>query len=201
MITLGLTGCTASGKSTVARLLAKHGFVLINADQLGHDSYAPNRLAYKKIVDAFGATIVASDGTINRTKLGKLVFNDRKLLKVLTDIVWPEIKQLAHEQIEQLKNQPLPPDVVLEAAILLEAGWEDLVDEVWAVITPRNLVLQRALARDQITRQSIDTRLRTQLDDQERIARAHVCIHNDRELSDLQQRVEEELNRLRSRTC
>ncbi|HEY8490008.1 MAG TPA: dephospho-CoA kinase, partial [Dehalococcoidia bacterium] len=130
MITIGLTGGIASGKSTISRMLADRGAVIIDADRLGHEAYRPGTPAYRRVVEAFGPEIVGPNGEIDRAKLGARVFGNPEQMKRLTDIVWPAIRELARERIEAERRRGTRV-VVLEAAVLVEAGWFDLVDEVW----------------------------------------------------------------------
>jgi len=196
MVVLGLTGSTASGKSTVSKILTEHGFHVIYADLLGHESYKPNTPTYSQLIEVFGLHIVAKDKTIDRDKLGTLVFNDAEKMKSLTDIVWPAIQTLALERIQSYRLNHTRTPIVFEAAILLEAGWQDLVDEIWVIVSPYEQIISRALARDQTTRSAIEARLNSQLSDAERISKADVCIHNNQDLVQLELAVAEEVSRL-----
>ena len=100
-----LTGGIASGKSTAARLLENLGARIIDADKLGHRSYKKGTVAYEKLIKAFGEKIIeASSEEIDRKILGTIVFNEEKLLKKLTDIVWPAIRVLAEKVIKDIKT-------------------------------------------------------------------------------------------------
>ena len=128
---IGLTGGIASGKSTVAQALKTRGAFVIDADKLGHQAYAKGSDAFHKVVAQFGEDIVSDDGEIDRRALGAKVFADGGGLKQLTDIVWPAIYDMAAEQIQQSLKAAPETVVVLEAAVLIEAGWQQLVDEIW----------------------------------------------------------------------
>ncbi|XP_009992491.1 PREDICTED: bifunctional coenzyme A synthase [Chaetura pelagica] len=136
---IGLTGGTGSGKTSIAKLLGQLGAFLIDADKLGHAVYVPGGPAYEQVVAAFGAEIVNEDGTINRKVLGAKVFGNQEQLKSLTDIVWPEIARMVKEQIREAEAQGRAV-CVLDAAVLLEAGWQDMVHEVWTAIIPEEEV-------------------------------------------------------------
>src|SRR5215467_7180894 len=101
MLTIGLTGGIGSGKSAVVKMLAELGAQVLDADKVAQSTYAPGASAYQEVVAAFGAEIVAPDGTIDRTKLGPIVFADPARLKKLTSIVWPR----AMDRIRELTNQ------------------------------------------------------------------------------------------------
>ena len=143
MLTIGLTGGIGSGKSAVAKMLAELGAQILDADKVAQSTYAPGASAYSEVVAAFGEQIVAPDGTIDRTKLGPLVFADPAQLKKLTSIVWPRTMDRIRELTSEMraKGEKLP--IVVEAAILIEANWMPLFDEIWLVTAPRDRVIAR----------------------------------------------------------
>ncbi len=174
-----LTGGIASGKSTAARFFNDHGAHVIDADLLGHRSYEPGSPAHAQVAAAFGADVVAPDGRIDRKVLGGKVFGKPEELKKLTDIVWPAIRAMAAEEIARVRAAGTHQLIVLEAAILFEAGWQDLGDEVWVCIVDREVAIARAMARDASDRAGIERRLDAQLSNAERIARADVVVDNN----------------------
>ena len=125
-----LTGGIASGKSSAAKFLGEKGALLIDADKLGHRVYDPGTEGFTKVVAQFGEDIVSAEGEIDRKVLGGKVFGDPDGLKKLTDIVWPEIRKLAEAEIAESKATNPERVVVLEAAVLFEAGWQDIGDQV-----------------------------------------------------------------------
>lgn len=176
LIVIGLTGGIASGKSTAARYLGERGATVIDADKLGHRAYDPGTPGFDKVVAAFGDEVV-SDGQIDRRALGGKVFGDPAELKRLTDIVWPEILDLAKADIDAAKARG-ETIVVLEAAVLLEAGWEDEVDEVWVVTVEPAVAVERASARDGVDAAAVQARIDAQLSNDERVAKADTVIDN-----------------------
>ena len=174
-----LTGGMASGKSTAARDLKELGAHVIDADVLGHRAYEVGSPAHAQIVAAFGADVLATDGTIDRKALGGKVFGQPAALKKLTDIVWPAIRQMATDEIAHVKTAGAVRVIVLEAAVLFEAGWQDIGDEVWVNIIERPLAIARALQRDNLPQAALERRLDAQLSNAERIARADVVIDNN----------------------
>ncbi len=175
---IGLTGGIASGKSTAARYLGELGAHVIDADVLGHRAYEPGTGAFESVVAAFGDEIVSSQGQIDRKALGGKVFGKPEALKRLTDIVWPEIRRLAEAEMAEAQSQEPNRPVVLEAAVLFEAGWEDAVDEVWVVVVSPEVAVQRAIGRDGTDAETVQRRIAAQLSNDERKARAHVVIDN-----------------------
>ncbi|GBD23344.1 Dephospho-CoA kinase [bacterium HR29] len=198
MFVIGLTGGIASGKSTVAGYFRERGVPVIDADILGHRTYEPGAEAYSKVIEAFGNDILAADGTIDRKVLGAKVFGKPQELKRLTDIVWPAIRRLASQELAELEagGNEL---AVLEAAVLLEAGWEDLTDEIWAVIVEPELAVQRLRSRNGLDEAAAWARIRSQLSNEERVRRAHVVIENNGTLDELRDRFEREWNALSAR--
>lgn len=174
-----LTGGLASGKSTAARFLKEQGAHVIDADVLGHRTYEPGSTAHARIVAVFGDEVVGVDGRIDRKALGARVFGRPDELKRLTDIVWPAIRALAIEEIDHARALGSAPAIVLEAAVLFEAGWQDLGDEVWVNIVNREVAIARATQRDGTSREAIERRLDAQLSNQARAALADVLIDNN----------------------
>lgn len=175
MIVIGLTGGIAAGKSTVARALGERGAQVIDADRLGHRVYERGSETHRKVAEAFGAEVVAADGTIDREALGAKVFERPAELDRLTGIVWPEIRRLAKAEIDAASAEV----VVLEAAVLLEAGWDDLVDEIWVIVVEPEIAVERAVARGGLDAEAVRARIQAQLSNQERKARANRVIEND----------------------
>jgi len=174
-----LTGGIASGKSTAARFLKEQGAHVIDADVLGHRAYEPGSPAHAQVVTAFGRDVLAADGRIDRRVLGAKVFGKPEELTKLTDIVWPAIRRLAEDEIARVRAAGAARVIVLEAAVLFEAGWQDLGDEVWVNIVERAVAIARAMQRDNIPQSTIEKRLDSQLSNAERIARADVVIDNN----------------------
>jgi phosphopantetheine adenylyltransferase/dephospho-CoA kinase len=178
VLVIGLTGGIASGKSTVAKHLAARGARVIDADKLGHRAYEPGTQAHREVIAAFGADVCAADGAIDRAALGARVFGRPAELKRLTDIVWPEIRRLAEKEIAAIRARDPRAVVVLEAAVLFEAGWGSLVDEIWVVVVERAVAVQRAVARGGLSAQQVEARIDAQLTNDERKERAHAVLDN-----------------------
>ena len=174
-----LTGGMASGKSTAARFLKEQGAHVIDADVLGHRTYEPGTPAHAQVVAAFGRDVQAAGGKIDRKALGARVFGKPAELKKLTDIVWPAISALAIKEISRIKEAGTAHVIVLEAAVLFEAGWQDNGDEVWVVIVERETAIARAMQRDNMPRATAEGRLDAQFSNAERVARADVVIDNN----------------------
>ncbi|MFN8638274.1 MAG: dephospho-CoA kinase [Dehalococcoidia bacterium] len=190
MIVIGLTGGIASGKSTAAEQLRQSGAHVIDADRVGHRVYEPGSPGFQKVVNEFGHDLVNTDGTINRQLLGGKVFGDPAQMKRLTDIAWPEIRRMASEEIEAERARGTTSVVVLEAAVLIEAEWTDLVDEVWVVYVRPEVARERLMARNNLTAEQAQARIDSQLSNKERLAHADVKIDNSDSVEELNKRVE-----------
>lgn len=189
MITIGLTGSIAAGKSEVSRLLAAHGARVADADLEAHQTYAPGQPGHAMLVAAFGPEIVAPDGSIDRRKLGAAVFGDADRMARLSSIVWP----LTRRRVERLKAEAEAEGVevfVIEAPLLVEAGWLDLVDELWFVRADQRVTLQRLLQRGH-SEQEARARMAARPGILQAEAAATVVIDNSGTLQELQDRVDQ----------
>lgn len=190
MYVIGLTGGIGSGKTTVAKLLQDWGAAILSADLVGHEVYQPGRPAWREIVDAFGRELIAEDGTIDRKKLGAVVFSEPEHVKRLNAVVHPRMKELMREKLAELARQGT--DIaVLEAAILFEAGWQDLADEVWALVLPPEVAAERTAARSGIPIEQVLERIRAQMTNAERAARADLTVDTSGTLADTERRTRE----------
>lgn len=193
---IGLTGGIASGKSTVASYLGQLGAHILDADALGHRAYEPDTAAFAEVVAAFGADVVGSDGRIDRRALGAKVFGEPAQLKQLTDIVWPEIRRLAEADMAAAVAADPSRIIVLEAAVLFEAGWQHALEEVWAVVVAPEVAIARACARDGLAAEDVQRRIDAQMSNDERRERADVVIDNSGDPETLLARVDREWLRI-----
>ncbi len=187
MIVIGLTGGIASGKSTVARILSKLGAVVIDADKVGHETFRPHTEAWRKVIAAFGEGILGRNDEIDRSRLAQLVFDDPKALKRLNSIMHPLMHEIVSQKIDGLRRKGVEV-VVLEATLLIEARWTDLVDQVWVTITPEAEVVNR-LGRKGFTGQQAKARIKSQTPIAQRAKKADVVIENDSDMNTLRKRV------------
>ncbi|KAJ7984620.1 hypothetical protein DPEC_G00356660 [Dallia pectoralis] len=172
---IGLTGGSGSGKTSIARQLEALGAVRIDTDQLGHETYRPGEVVYNRVLEEFGPEFMNEDKTINRRALGLKVFGNKKRLKALTDIVWPEIALRLKQRIQQAREEGKQVCVV-DAAVLLEAGWTDIVHEVWVVVVPEEEALSRVMARDGVSQEDAIRRLQSQWGTARQVEHANVVL-------------------------
>lgn len=190
MFVIGLTGGIGTGKSTVATVLEEQGAPILNADLVGHEVYLPGRPAYHEIIEAFGQGVVADDGTINRKALGAIVFADAKELAKLNSITHSRMKGMMREKLQELEKQG-HAIAVLEAALLLEARWDDLADEIWVTVAPPEVAAQRVAERSNLDREQVMERIRSQMSNDDRIARAKVVIDTSGDMQSTRDRAME----------
>jgi dephospho-CoA kinase len=179
MVVIGLTGNIASGKSTVLRMLSELGAAIIDADRLGHKVLQHSE-AQQEIVQDFGEEILGSVGEIDRGKLGKLVFSDSQVRERLNQITHPRMHHLAEEEIKKLNREGFKV-VVLEAPLLIEAGWAHLVDQVWVTRVSEATAIRRLGRRFGFSEEEAKNRLNSQLPIEEKAKYADVVIETDSE--------------------
>jgi len=187
---IGLTGGIGSGKTTVAGILAELGADVLDSDKVGHDVYRPGTDGFRQVTEAFGRDIVADDGTIDRRKLGARVFGDPEALRRLNAIVHPLIGLAVRAWLQQAQAEPNTMPIVIEAAVLMEAGWQ-FFDEVWVVIVEPETAIARVMASRGMTADEVRSRLAVQMSNEERVRRANRVIDNDGTPAELRARVEE----------
>ncbi len=189
MKVIGLTGGIGSGKSTVSEFLAELGAVIIDADKVGHEAFKPDTELWREVVAAFGRQILNSSGEIDRKKLGEIVFGNVESLAQLNQIMHPRMYALVKAQIEEYRQQGVEV-VVVEAPLLIEAGWTSLVNEVWVTVAPESTVLRRVRERTGLSEPETLARIHSQLSSEERVKQADVVIDTDCDLDELRARIQ-----------
>jgi dephospho-CoA kinase len=195
MVVIGLTGGICSGKSTVSGFLAELGAVTISADEIGHEAFQPYTMMWQEVVQAFGRGILKEGEEIDRQKLGEVVFNDADALARLNRIMHPAMHRVAKERIERLKKQGTKV-TVLEAPLLVEANWLDLVNQVWVTTASESTVLSRCCRRSGLSEDQARARISSQLPPEERLKYADEVINTDVSLDEVRARVKELWERL-----
>ena len=162
---------------------------MVDADVVGHQVYRKGTEGHSAVIDMFGPGVVGADGEIDRAALGRLVFGDPQALARLNSLVHPRIRKAVRERLSALRGAGAEV-VALEAAVLLEAGWEDMVDEVWVVEAPWEDVVSRLRPRFGGDERAIAVRAGAQMTDEDRRGAADVTILNDGSMDRLRRRVE-----------
>ncbi len=190
MITIAVTGGIGAGKSETVEILKRLGAKTVNADLLGHAAYASGTFGFDELVRAFGDQIVDDDGEINRTIVGDIVFRDEVKLRTLQSIVWHRIRSMLRAELRRNRIDRVETTAI-EAAVLFEAGWQDLADYVWTVEATYHLRLARIVKKTGMSEDAARNRIDAQLAPEIRIEKADEVIRNDGDLAALEQRVTE----------
>ena len=190
---IGLTGPIGAGKSAVAAVLRGLGAKVLDADALAHDEQSRGTTGYSAIVQTFGTGVLGEDKEVDRKKLAALVFGDPAKLAQLERILHPRVIARVLEARKMLSERDV---LVIEAIKLLESGMRDICDEIWVVVAPREVALERLAARG-LSRAEAELRLATQRSEAEFRKAADVVIENGADREQLQARVRAEWARLR----
>ncbi len=177
MRVIGLTGGIASGKSTVSGMLRELGARVIDADAIAREVVEPGRPALAEIVAWLGRDILLADGSLDRRKLGELVFGDSAARAALEGITHPRITAAAKEALAAAEREGCAV-AVLDVPLLYEAGWDEGVDEVWVVYVDAATQLSRLMARDSLTAAQAAARVAAQMSLEEKARRADIVIDN-----------------------
>jgi dephospho-CoA kinase len=179
-----LIGGIGSGKSAVGKLLAEVGAVILSGDKLGHEALRQPELK-ARIVQHFGDGILDEQGEIVRKKLGGIVFASAEERKALEAIVHPWIKDRLRQELAAVRSDPRVPLIVVDVAIMLEAGWDDVCDELLFIDVPRSVRLERIARQRGWSEKEVEAREQAQLPLMEKARRAHHVLNNAGSLSDL----------------
>ncbi|KTB48221.1 dephospho-CoA kinase [Dehalogenimonas alkenigignens] len=197
MIVIGLTGGIGSGKTTVGAMLKELGAAFIDADKVGHRLLREDHDLKWAIVAAFGEGILDADDAIDRRKLARIVFCDTAALETLNAITHPAISQAVSEEVAEFRSQGYKVAVV-EAALLIEAGWMRQTDVIWLTAAPPEVVLDRLVNKMGYTEAEARARIACQTSNEVRRRYASAVIDTDLPMADLRHRVEELWRALKS---
>ena len=186
---IGITGGIGAGKSSAAAILGELGAFVIDADKAAHEVYLPDTPAWREIVEAFGEEVLAADRTVDRRRLGPKVFAEPAALQTLNGILHGKIFAYIQGQIAYIRQREAARVVAVEAAVLLEAGWQALVDELWVVVTPVEVAIARLRDDRGVPEDQARARIAAQMSNDERIAHADTVIHNAADLDALRNAV------------
>ena len=188
MYTIGLTGGIGTGKSEVLSILRDLGASTVQADLLAHEIYSPGKPAWQDIIHTFGSEILTAEHQINRKKLGEIVFADKNKLSKLNQIVHPRIFEHLKELIEKQEMAGVRL-LVIEAAILIEAEWTEMVDSVWVVKASKSIIIDRLKGKTTLSEKQITQRINAQISDAKRQEKANEIITNNGDKSELRDQV------------
>jgi dephospho-CoA kinase len=190
--TIGLTGNIATGKSTVGRMLEALGAERIDADRVAHEVIEPDGPAYDEVVAAFGTEVLREDRTIDRRRLGRIVFNDEEALRTLEGLVHPPVIRSIDARIERSRA----PVVVVEAVKLLESGMADRYDAIWVTACSESTQRARLVRLRGMSREDAEARLRAQNSQALKLAQADVVIETEGTLAQTRAQVRDAWRRM-----
>jgi dephospho-CoA kinase len=189
VLLVGLTGGIGAGKSTVARMLAERGAVVIDADDLARRAVDPGTPGFEAVVEAFGPDVLTPDGGLDRTRLASIVFTDEEARRRLESIVHPEVTRLFAEEAGRYRDGD--GVVVYVVPLLVENHLEGMFDIVVVVTAEREARVARLESAREMGEDDIRGRMDAQLGDREREAVAHLVIPNDGSIQELQGNVDD----------
>lgn len=184
---LGITGGIASGKSTVVKCFEQAGYPIVDSDVIARQVVEPNTPGLSAIVTVFGSEILTAEGTLNRQKLGELIFNDPEKRDLLNETLDPFIRQAIKAEIAEKKQ--LSELVIADVPLLYEGKYDRYTDAVAVVFVTPQVQLQRLMARNQLSEAQALARINSQLPLVEKKARADFIFDNDGPLAETQKQV------------
>ena len=190
MIITGLTGSIASGKSTVSETFRELGAHIIDYDILAREVVEPHEKAWQAIVDEFGQEILNEDLTLNREKLGQIVFDNPDKLEKLNQITHPAVFEAASERVKEIEKIDADAIIIKDVPLLIETGIHKTVDKVIVVSATMENRLQRLMDRG-FTKEEAEKRIATQLPIREKVKYADFVIQNDGSIEETQKQAQE----------
>lgn len=193
---IGITGSIACGKSTISNYLKSKGYIVIDADKIGHEALDDDYVK-EKLILAFGNEIL-EDNKINRQKLGELVFGNSSNLNVLNSIVHPEIRKKILEKIDKNNDKEL---IFIDVALLFEAKFDDLVDKIIVVYVDKNTQLTRLMKRNSISKKEALSRIVSQMSPIEKAKLGDYTVNNNLDVINTYEQVDKVLSELKKGNC
>ncbi|MEK4479723.1 dephospho-CoA kinase [Paenibacillus sp. FSL R5-0876] len=186
---IGLTGGIASGKSTVSALLVNKGARLVDADVIAREVMLPGHEVLAAAAKQFGKEILFSDGTLNRAKLGEIVFQDPVALQTLNNLTHPAIRQEIKNRMYSMEQEEPKRLIIVDIPLLFESGLETLFHEIVVVYVPREVQIARLMERNRLSLEEAEARLNAQMDIEQKRNKADYIIDNSGDLAYTEQQV------------
>ncbi|MBI5750386.1 MAG: dephospho-CoA kinase [Nitrospinae bacterium] len=198
MLLVGLTGGIATGKSLVSEILRGLGAYLIDADKIAREVVEPEKPAWLEIVEFFGKDIIKKDKTINRKRLGEIIFNDPLKKRKLEEIVHPKVIEEENRMVKEYLK--IKPDgiVIIDAALLIEAGSHKRVDKLIIVYADKETQVKRLLERDGLSRTNAEKRIASQMPLDKKVKMADFVIDNSKGIEGTRRQTIDIFNKLRN---
>lgn len=194
---LGLTGGIATGKSTADAFFKSKKISIIDADQISHQIMNVGEAGYLAVQKEFGPAYFNKDQTLNRQKLGQLVFAQPMELKKLNNLLHPLIKKKIKQQIEVMKAKQVPL-LILDVPLLFETGMENLCDQVLVISLPEKIELERLMKRNNLTLEEAASRIHSQMPLKEKEAQADYVVDNTGTIRELEDKLEKILIKIKA---
>ncbi len=193
---IGLTGGIASGKSTIASFFKDEGIPVIETDQIAKTILQPGSDAFNEVVKHFGEEILLSEGIINRKALGERIFKDEHERDILNQIVHPEVRIITQSKADVLKKEG-HAIIVIDVPLLFEAGFDQDVDQTLVISVPKDIQIERLMARDGIEKAYALKKINAQMPLKEKRKRADFVIDNRGSILDTKNQFNEVLKALK----
>lgn len=192
MLKIGVTGNIGCGKSSFSNILKGYNIPIIDADIKGREIYNDKSLL-EKVKNEFGYSVINKDGSLNRKKLGQIVFSDNEKLKILNGLTHPAIENLIKEDIEyyEQKGEKI---VVLDAALLIEGMYHKILDKVIVITCCEDIQIKRIVSRDNCTEKEAIERIKSQMSQSEKIKYADFVVDNSKTIDYLEKEAKRILN-------
>lgn len=193
---MGLTGGIASGKSTVSALFVNKGARLVDADIIARDVMLPGHPVLAATVRHFGQEILFPDGSLNRARLGEIVFHEPEARQTLNNLTHPAIRQEIRNQMNAMNQEDPQQLVIVDIPLLFESNLQGMFEEIVVVYVPRELQLTRLMKRNSWSREQAESRLMAQMDIEQKRSKASYVIDNSGDLANTEIQVAELWDRL-----
>jgi len=190
---IGITGGIATGKSTITKMIVDRGYIVIDADKIAKQVVDPGQPAYNDIVETFGTNILLDDNSINRKKLGRLIFSSKSIRNIVNDIIHPRVfEHIATSSLEKCKDNKL---IFIDIPLLFEVfdklgEYNVEFDEIWLVYTDLETQLKRLMERDQISEEEAMNRISAQMNLDEKKKKSHKIIFNNGNMVELRENLD-----------
>jgi dephospho-CoA kinase len=197
MLLVGLTGGVASGKSTVSRILEEEGATLIDADQIAKELVRPGTPVFLELIRAFGEKILQENGSLDRKALAARVFSDSEQRSVLNRILHPRIKEEIRRRVREVVERDPAAIVIIDAALLIEAGHDREMDKVIVVTSRAEQQIQRLNERNGMAPEEAERILASQMPQEEKLEAADFVLRNEGSLEETAKRTKEVFQKLK----
>lgn len=194
MKVIGITGGVGAGKSSILKYIEENvRCEIIYADSLAATLQKKGQVCYDKLISLLGEEIIGTDGEINRPKMAEIIFGDDKLLEAVNNIVHPAVEQFIRERIEYLRNNDVVDFLFIEAALLIECGYKEIVDEMWYIYASEDVRRKRLKQSRNYSDEKIDSIMESQLSEDKFRAGSDVVIDNSKDMEDTILQIEDNL--------